>query len=108
MFAAFGGYGGRVQLEFDGVEDNGFDGFLDLDVDIDLALVRPWFFRLKVEEGYGVVGGFDAVLTLAMSLLHEVMAIFYSSGRISRSEAILTNVLEASLEQCLNCLVLSS
>lgn len=28
-------------------------------------------------------------------------SITYSSGRISRSEAILTNELEASLEQCL-------
>ena len=65
MFAAFGSHRGRVELEFVGVKRYGIDGLLDLDVDVDLALVGPWLAGLEVEDGDSVVGGFDAVTALA-------------------------------------------
>jgi len=44
-----------VEFEFEGVERDLFDGFLDFEVDVDCALVFPRLASLEVEEGDGVV-----------------------------------------------------
>ena len=44
-----------MEFEFEGVERDLFDGFLDFEVDVDCALVCPWLAGLEVEEGDGVV-----------------------------------------------------
>lgn len=49
-----------VHLELEGVEGDGLDGLLDLEGDVDGALVGPGLAGLDVGDGDGVVGGLDA------------------------------------------------
>ena len=84
-----------------GVERYRLDRVLDLDIDVALALISPWFARFEVEEGERVVDGFDTLSYVSQCSYNFCVVLTYSSGRISRSEAILIKALEASLEHCL-------
>lgn len=66
LLAAFRSRRGRVELEFVSVECYRLHGVLDLDLNVTLALVGPWFAGFEVEEGDGVVDRFDTVLLLAI------------------------------------------
>jgi hypothetical protein len=48
-----------MDLELEGVQGNGLGSFLDLEVDVDFALVGPWLAGEEVEEADGVICGLD-------------------------------------------------
>ncbi len=48
-----------MDFDFVGVEGDGLGRSLDVQIDINLPLVRPWLACFKVEEGDIIVGRFD-------------------------------------------------
>lgn len=78
-----------------GVECYRLDGLLDLEIDVAVALVGPWFAGLEVGERDGVVGGLDTADTVSDLSIRLSYTVPYSCGRMSRSDAILINELEA-------------
>jgi len=60
MLTALDCDGCRVEVEVVSVERHGLGGLVDLEIDLDLALICPWFGGLEVEEGDAVVGWLDA------------------------------------------------
>jgi hypothetical protein len=59
VFARFSDELGGMDLELEGVQGNGLGSFLDLEVDVDFALVGPWLAGEEVEEADGVICGLD-------------------------------------------------
>ena len=69
ILAALDAHRRRMKFELVSIERYGFHGLLDVDLDVALALVAPWFAGLEFEEGDGVVGRLDTALMLAIWLL---------------------------------------
>ena len=81
-----------MDLKLIGIENNLFGALLDLKGYLDIALVAPIAQKFEIEDGESIIAWLDPGVSFMLARRHTVGqlgVVFYVSGRMSLSEAML-------------------